>query len=166
MKVMPESTMAVAKTYLGGQVFSDYSVTVIPGDGRCLFRALAHGAHLRSGKSAPNVSLEQELADNLRQKVLDELVKQREVSEWFIEGKFEDYVKWMRLPDAWGGEPELFIASHVLKMPIIVYMHKGNLEGIIPIAEYGQEYGKNSPITILYHEFGHYDIVQIAHRGG
>eukprot|EP00249_Psilotum_nudum_P013976 c24605_g1_i2 orf=312-710(+) len=101
MKVMPESTMAVAKTYLGGQVFSDYSVTVIPGDGRCLFRALAHGAHLRSGKSAPNV--------------LDELVKQREVSEWFIEGKFEDYVKWMRLPDAWGGEPELFIASHVLK---------------------------------------------------
>eukprot|EP00249_Psilotum_nudum_P013975 c24605_g1_i1 orf=312-752(+) len=115
MKVMPESTMAVAKTYLGGQVFSDYSVTVIPGDGRCLFRALAHGAHLRSGKSAPNVSLEQELADNLRQKVLDELVKQREVSEWFIEGKFEDYVKWMRLPDAWGGEPELFIASHVLK---------------------------------------------------
>ena len=41
----------------------------IPGDGRCLFRSVAHGACLRSGKPAPNESFQRELADDLRAKV-------------------------------------------------------------------------------------------------
>lgn len=41
----------------------------IPGDGRCLFRAVAHGACLRAGKPAPSVSIQRELADDLRAKV-------------------------------------------------------------------------------------------------
>lgn len=43
--------------------------TGIPGDGRCLFRSVAHGAHLRAGKSAPSESLQRELADSLRARV-------------------------------------------------------------------------------------------------
>lgn len=43
--------------------------TGIPGDGRCLFRSVAHGACLRSGKPAPNESLQRELADDLRARV-------------------------------------------------------------------------------------------------
>ena len=38
----------------------------IPGDGRCLFRSVAHGACLRNGKPAPNESLQKQLADELR----------------------------------------------------------------------------------------------------
>jgi hypothetical protein len=38
--------------------------------------------------------------------------------------------------------------------------------GLISIAEYGQEYGKEDPVQLLYHGFGHYDSLQIpANRG-
>lgn len=41
----------------------------IPGDGRCLFRSVVHGACLRYGKPAPSESHQRELADELRAKV-------------------------------------------------------------------------------------------------
>lgn len=38
----------------------------IPGDGRCLFRSVVHGACLRAGKPSPSENHEKELADELR----------------------------------------------------------------------------------------------------
>ena len=38
----------------------------IPGDGRCLFRSVIHGACIRSGKPIPNEDLQRKLADELR----------------------------------------------------------------------------------------------------
>lgn len=148
------------------KIFTDYSVIGIPGDGRCLFRSVAHGACVRSGKSPPNEILQKELADELRAKVVDELVKRREETEWFIEGDFDTYVSNMRKSREWGGEPELLMASHVLQMPITVYMYDRNSGGLISIAEYGQEYGKDNPIEVLYHGFGHYDALQIPGQRG
>lgn len=145
----------------GKKVFTDYSITGIPGDGRCLFRSLAHGACLRSGKPAPNESLQRELADELRVRVADEFIKRREETEWFVEGDFDSYVSHIRKPHVWGGEPELLMASHVLEMPITVYMYDTDSGGLISIAEYGQEYGKENPIRVLYHGSGHYDALQI-----
>ncbi|KAJ0961735.1 hypothetical protein J5N97_000054 [Dioscorea zingiberensis] len=79
-------------TSRGKKVYTDYSITGIPGDGRCLFRSLAHGACIRSGKKPLNENLQRELADELRAQVADELVKRREETEWFIEGDFDNYV--------------------------------------------------------------------------
>ncbi|CAI9287830.1 unnamed protein product [Lactuca saligna] len=157
----------------GKQVHTDYSVIGIPGDGRCLFRAVAHGACIRSGKPAPSERMQRELADELRARVADEFVKRREETEWFIEGDFDSYVSQMRKTHVWGGEPELLMASHVLKMPIWVYMSDADSGGLICIAEYGDEYkSKNNssssnkkddpnPIRVLYHGFGHYDALHI-----
>lgn len=145
----------------GKQVYTNYSITGIPGDGRCLFRSVAHGACLRAGKPSPSEGLQRELADELRASVADEFIKRREETEWFVEGDFDSYVSQMRKPHVWGGEPELFMASHVLQMPITVYMYDENAGGLISIAEYGQEYGKENPIRVLYHGFGHYDSLQI-----
>eukprot|EP00249_Psilotum_nudum_P005727 c19155_g1_i2 orf=683-1579(+) len=151
----------IVKASHGKELCTDFTVTGIPGDGRCLFRAVAYGACLKRGEVAPSPELQQELADELRQKVVDELTKRRSESEWFIEGDFDTYIKRMRQPHVWGGEPELLMASHVLKMPITVYMHEESSKGLISIAEYGQEYGKENPINVLYHGFGHYDALQI-----
>ncbi|XP_047342452.1 OVARIAN TUMOR DOMAIN-containing deubiquitinating enzyme 4 [Impatiens glandulifera] len=149
------------------KVWTDYSVIGIPGDGRCLFRSVAHGACLRSGKPAPNGSLQKELADKLRVLVADEFVKRRKETEWFVEGEFDAYVSEIRKPLVWGGEPELFMASHVLQMPITVYMIDENSGGLISIVEYGQEeYGKENPIQVLYHGFGHYDALLIPGNKG
>ncbi|PON91650.1 OTU domain containing protein [Trema orientale] len=150
----------------GRNIYTDYSVIGIPGDGRCMFRSVAHGACLRSGKPAPSESLQRELADDLRARVADEFIKRREETEWFVEGDFDTYVSEIRKPHVWGGEPELFMASHVLQMPITVYMHDRDAGGLISIAEYGQEYGKENPIRVLYHGFGHYDALQIPRKKG
>lgn len=141
----------------GKMVYTDYSVIGIPGDGRCLFRSVAHGACLRSGKPAPSETLQRNLADELRAMVADEFSRKREETEWFIESDFDTYVSQIQKPHVWGGEPELLMLSHVLEMPITVYMRDDNSKGLISIAEYGQEYGKEDPIRVLYHGSGHYD---------
>ncbi|KAI4985613.1 hypothetical protein ZWY2020_018243 [Hordeum vulgare] len=129
-----------ASTSHGKKVYTDYSVTGIPGDGRCLFRSVVHGACIRSGKPIPNEDLQRKLADELRSMVADEFVTRREETEWFVEGDFDTYVSQIKQPHVWGGEPELFMASHVLQMPITVYMRDEDVGGLITIAEYGQEY--------------------------
>ncbi|GFY91548.1 hypothetical protein Acr_07g0017440 [Actinidia rufa] len=75
----------------------------IPGDGRCLFRSVAHGACMRAGRPSPSESLQKELADELRAKVADEFIKRRTETEWFVEGDFDTYVMQMRQPHIWGG---------------------------------------------------------------
>ncbi|CAN4123154.1 unnamed protein product [Withania somnifera] len=149
----------------GKKVYTDYSVIGIPGDGRCLFRSVAHGACVRSGKPSPDENLQRQLADELRA-VADEFIKRREETEWFIEGDFNTYVAQIRNFHVWGGEPELLMASHVLQMPISVYMYDQDASGLISIAEYGQEYGKDNPIKVLYHGFGHYDALHIPGKKG
>ncbi|CAA6672328.1 unnamed protein product [Spirodela intermedia] len=139
----------------GKKVFTDYAVTGIPGDGRCLFRS-----------PVPDEALQRELADELRSKVADEFIKRREETEWFIEGDFDSYVSQIRKPHAWGGEPEILMATHVLEVPITVYMYSEDSGGLIAIAEYGQEYGKENPIRVLYHGYGHYEALQIPSKRG
>ncbi|CAL5087692.1 unnamed protein product [Urochloa decumbens] len=150
----------------GKKVYTDYSVTGIPGDGRCLFRSVAHGACIRSGKPIPSEDLQRKLADDLRTMVADEFIKRRAETEWFVEGDFDIYVSQIRKPHVWGGEPELFMASHVLQMPITVYMHDKEAGGLMAIAEYGQEYGTEAPVQVLYHGYGHYEALQIPGKGG
>lgn len=54
----------------------------------------------------------------------------------------------------------------ICRMPISVYMYDQDANGLISIAEYGQEYGKDNPIKILYHGFGHYDALHIPGKKG
>ncbi|XP_062091880.1 uncharacterized protein LOC133797824 [Humulus lupulus] len=141
---------------------ADYRVTGVLADGRCLFRAIAHVACLRNGEEAPDEIRQRELADELRAQVVNELLKRREESEWFIEGDFDAYVKNIQQPYVWGGEPELLMASHVLKTPIWVFMIDRNNGRLANIAKYGEEYVKNeeNPINVLFHGYGHYDILE------
>ncbi|XP_038974265.1 OVARIAN TUMOR DOMAIN-containing deubiquitinating enzyme 4-like isoform X2 [Phoenix dactylifera] len=141
--------------------FYKFSIEGIPGDGRCLFRSVAHGACLRTGKPSPSENLQKELADELRLKVANEFITRRSDTEWFLEGDFDTYVTQIRKPHMWGGEPELLMCSHVLRMPITVYMHTRGSDDLQIISEYGQEYGKEDPIRVLYHGYGHYDALQI-----
>nr|GMD58898.1 OTU domain-containing protein [Ipomoea batatas] len=128
--------------------------TGVPADGRCLFRAIAHVDCLRNGGEAPDENRQRELADELRAKVVNELLQRRKEAEWFIEGDFDAYVKRIEKPYVWGGEPELLMASHVLQS-------SGSL---INISNYGEKYQKeedgDTPINVLFHGYGHYDILE------
>lgn len=171
------------------RVYSNYCVTMIVGDGRCLFRSVAHGACLRfdtgfwSAKPPRQIEHEQRvMADMLREEAVDELVRRREEAEWFIAGNFTAYVRRMRQPHTFGGEPELAMLSHVLQHPITVYMARmenehggggGGGGGVTVVAKYGEEeYGttvdtgvKNVPIRVLYHPARrHYEALQVFPR--
>ncbi|XP_004502312.1 OVARIAN TUMOR DOMAIN-containing deubiquitinating enzyme 4-like [Cicer arietinum] len=139
---------------------SNLPITRIPGDGRCLFRSVVYGACLRTGEPPPSHTKQRELADELRAKVVDEFIKRRADTEWFLEGDFNTYTIQMRKPQAWGGEPELLMSSHVLQMPITVVMQDTNSNNLKIIAEYGQEYGKENPVRVIYDGYGHYDVIQ------
>ncbi|GAA0157898.1 cysteine protease [Lithospermum erythrorhizon] len=145
---------------------SNYKVKGVPADGRCLFRAIAHMACLRNGEEAPDENLQKELADKLRAQVVDELTRRREEAEWFIEGDFDAYVKRIQQPYVWGGEPELLMASHVLKAPISVFMSDRSSSELTKIANYGEDYKKDdeSAINVLFHGYGHYDILEIVNQ--
>ncbi|KAL1325737.1 hypothetical protein AAHE18_13G181700 [Arachis hypogaea] len=112
----------------------------IPGDGRCLFRSVVYGACLRRREPSPSLNRQKELADDLRAKVVDEFIKRRADTEWFLEDDFDTYTGQMRKPHVWGGEPELLMSSHVLQMPITVVMEDKKSKNLKVIAEYGQEY--------------------------
>ncbi|KAK9674570.1 hypothetical protein RND81_12G241400 [Saponaria officinalis] len=141
---------------------SSFRVTGVQADGRCLFRAIAHGACLQSGKEAPDENRQRELADELRAQVVDELLKRRKDVEWFIGEDFDTYVKRIQQPYVWGGEPELAMASHVLKKTITVFMKDRSTSGLKNIANYGEEYKNDDepPINVLFHGYGHYDILE------
>nr|GEV56560.1 OTU domain-containing protein At3g57810 isoform X2 [Tanacetum cinerariifolium] len=51
--------------------------------------------------------------------VTDEFVNRRVETEWFIEGEFDSYASQMRKTHAWGGEPELLMASFILHLPAV-----------------------------------------------
>ncbi|KAL5733636.1 hypothetical protein ACOSQ2_033328 [Xanthoceras sorbifolium] len=139
-----------------------YKVTGVLADGRCLFRAIAHGACLKNEEDAPDENRQRELADDLRAQVVDELLRRREETEWFIEGDFDTYVKRIQQPYVWGGEPELLMASHVLKKLISVFMIDQSSGNLVNIANYGEEYQKDKedPINVLFHGYGHYDLLE------
>ncbi|KAK9078721.1 hypothetical protein SSX86_002778 [Deinandra increscens subsp. villosa] len=141
---------------------TSYRITGVPADGRCLFRAIAHMVCLRNGEEAPDENQQKQLADELRAQVVDELLKRRKEIEWFIEEDFDVYVKRIEKPYVWGGEPELLMASHVLKTEISVYMLESNTQKLLNIASYGKEYEKDdkSLIKVLFHGYGHYDILE------
>nr|GMD52738.1 otu domain-containing protein [Ipomoea batatas] len=142
----------------------NYRVTGVPADGRCLFRAIAHVDCLRNGGEAPDENRQRELADELRAKVVNELLQRRKEAEWFIEGDFDAYVKRIEKPYVWGGEPELLMASHVLQTPISVFMIHRSSGSLINISNYGEKYQKeedgDTPINVLFHGYGHYDILE------
>ncbi|KAL4576777.1 hypothetical protein LXL04_012876 [Taraxacum kok-saghyz] len=141
---------------------TNYKITGVPADGRCLFRAIAHMVCLRNGEEAPDENRQRELADELRAQVVDELLKRQKEIEWFIEGDFEAYVKTIEKPHVWGGEPELLMASHILKTKISVFMLERSTGKLLNIATYGKEYEKDekSSIKVLFHGYGHYDILE------
>lgn len=62
----------------------------------------------------------------------------------------------MRNPRAWGGEPELSVAPHVLKRPVLVYTISRQKE-LQLVSQYG-DYSSNG-ITLLFSKFGHYDLL-------
>ena len=70
---------------------------------------------------------------------------------------------WNRLPCVYGfGITFIMIQFSISRSPITVSMWDKSSGNLKIIAEYGQEYGKENPIRVLYHGYGHYDALKSA----
>ncbi|GIL55524.1 hypothetical protein Vafri_11091 [Volvox africanus] len=132
----------------------------ISGDGACMFRAIAQGAQMATHGKAMSLESEEVAALNLRQAVVRELRRRREEIEPFLPGiaaDFDEYCRTMSNPMAWGGEPEMVMAVHVVQRPITVYhVEDGQLA---PIVTYGDQLlGSAQPISLLW-SGAHYDLL-------
>ncbi|GLC43468.1 hypothetical protein PLESTB_001560400 [Pleodorina starrii] len=132
----------------------------ISGDGACMFRAIVQGAQVATHGKAMSLESEEVAAQNLRQAVVRELRKRREEMEPFLPGiasDFDEYCRMMSHPMAWGGEPEMVMAVHVVQRPITVYhVQDGELA---PIVTYGDHMlGAVQPINLLW-SGSHYDLL-------
>lgn len=130
--------------------------SVVRGDGRCLFRALARCRSVAKGTGIRGEREEREEADTLRLRAVAELKRHRELLARFfvIEGNFTQYTKKMSQPRTYGGEPELLVLAKVLHVPIAVYIVKGDRYRQIQV--YGKQY-RGDPLRILYSDGVHYD---------
>lgn len=136
------------------------SVMPVPGDGRCLFRAVAaayHGTRFQK-------DVETREADELRRRTValiaanEQLFKKFRVVE---EPSFSRYLQGMSLPTAFGGEPELIALSKLLERPLFVYTTCAR-EGHRRIQAYGLCY-KEPPLRILYSpSIPHYDALVVS----
>eukprot|EP00882_Tetradesmus_deserticola_P005057 GHRQ01005328.1.p1 GENE.GHRQ01005328.1~~GHRQ01005328.1.p1 ORF type:complete len:264 (+),score=91.74 GHRQ01005328.1:81-872(+) len=138
--------------------FVKYGIT---GDGSCMFRACVQGHHQlqHAGQQLP-ASQEYGKALALRQAVVEELRKNRADMEPFLPGiadDFDDYLARMAQPGAWGGEPELLMASRVLQRPIRVY--QSGWGGPQYILTYGEDLEQSAAAMHLLWSGAHYDLL-------
>jgi OTU domain-containing protein 6 len=137
----------------------------ITGDGRCLFRSLAQGAHIVGHTSTTqNTTLlpfaeETSAADMLRAAVCEELLRRQGEMEPFIDDDFAAYVQDMRQASTWGGEPELAMSVHVLQRPVAVYTATAQ-DTLFLLSRYGEdEYAGQQDVALFFHGAGHYDLL-------
>jgi hypothetical protein len=130
----------------------------IKGDGRCMFRSISRSlAHAE--KRPLSEKMETNDADYMRSACYQVIcVDRRDAFEKakVIEGDMRQYCQSMKSPNFYGGEPELFVLSEVLRRPITVYVP--NQGGFKAIVEYGSKYtSERKRIRILYNGQNHYD---------
>lgn len=156
-----------------------FGLRQIVGDGRCMFRALAQGAHyctlLDADPSQPlkflTASQETNEADSLRNAVCDALLDRKDHFAAFIDSdessSFEDYVKNMRQERTFGGEPELVAAADVIRRPITVFALNPEKKELRLVSEYvcsdAVAAPGDWPVPLVYHaagpQSGHYDLL-------
>lgn len=128
----------------------------VRGDGRCLFRSIARGRAVARGRQIPSERAEREDADNLRERAVAELKRNRELLARFyvIEGNFAQYTKKMSHSRTFGGEPELLMLAKILHTPIAVYILFNDRYRQIQV--YGKQY-RGDPLRVLYSDGVHFD---------
>jgi hypothetical protein len=131
-------------------------------DGNCLFNAIVQSRSLNSGNGRPLGSTEERVqARVLREDVVAQLLAQREFVEPFLPMPFNQYVEAMRMDGAWGGEPELSMASIVMEAVISVYASSDmSLVAEYDVAEEGRRSTSPLRIPVLYHQDLHYDALK------
>lgn len=129
----------------------------MPGDGRCLYRAIAYGLAHSNGVRLSKREQTNE-ADRLRTLAHDTIrwkLKEEFRQNHVIEGDIEEYCDCMQDVSFYGGEAEIIALSYALKSSIAVYVDCKT--GLKRINVYGQRRRVRHSISVLFNGHNHYD---------
>ena len=122
-------------------------IVLIPSDGDCLYKAIAHQFSLKKQKELSVDNLREKVADYIRQNIDDFLpfMTNPDTCEMLTSEEFEEYCSKIENTKVWGGQLEIRALSNSLKCPITVIQATG--PGSI---DQGAEY-EGPPLVITYH---------------
>lgn len=153
------STEHPSSTTTGTSVPSQtYMELDIPGDGNCLYSAVA----LYVGQDQ----------QQLRNQVADELEKKSEKYKDFLELKAgqtpEQYIKGVRGGSEWAGQVEIRALMNILKRPIIVVRPGQNAQNRVQNPDKNLEedkyFASGAPILVKYNGHNHYDAIILIEK--
>lgn len=142
-----------------------FALIRIPGDGSCLFRALAQGNHaLGNGGALLDRTGLLTAGFDLRRSICAVLTARRSSIEPFLDCPFPAYIESMSLEGTWGGEPELAAAPAALRRPVCVYeaTARGPLGGVAAlrkVSAYGVDRFPDTPPVCVLFSGAHYDLL-------
>lgn len=122
----------------------NFDVVSMDADGNCLFRSVSHQVH-----GCPEKHLD------IRQHVCNMFVQNRSAYKDILGalgGTFDGYIKRMRVPGIWGGEPEIRMVEMIFGRPVEIWE---SATGPRNTMREGRD--NNNPIRITYHGGNHYN---------
>lgn len=124
-----------------------FKMFLIPSDGDCLYKAIAHQMTLTKQKQLSVENLREIVAIYIRQHKDDFIpfMTNPDTCEMMTSEEFEEYCNKIENTKVWGGQLEIRALSNSLKCPISVIQATGT--GSI---DQGTEY-EGSPLVITYH---------------
>lgn len=101
---------------------------------------------------------EKAAAAHLRQDICNELQKQKDDIEPFLETDIASYIAHMSQASTWGGEPELSVATHCLQRPVEVFTYGAT--GLQVMSTYSDPKHEDAEaVNVLFNGIGHYDLL-------
>ena len=149
------SNMTPAKQSRGGAAMK-WVIQRSPGDGSCLFHSVS------TGSDVPAKQLRKQTVRYLNDHRGDDIsgMTLKQLIETDPGVTFSNYVNNMKSSTEWGGGPEIFAMSRILKRSILVYSKDDS--GMKLISSLGEYKGsKLKPIRLLYSGSSHYDCLVI-----
>lgn len=122
-------------------------IVLIPSDGDCLYKAIAHQFTLKTQKELSVDNLRENVANYIRQNRDDFIpfMTNPDTCEMLTDEEFEEYCAKIENTKVWGGQLEIRALSNSLKCPITVIQATG--PGSI---DQGAEF-EGPPLVITYH---------------
>ena len=124
-----------------------FTIKKMGADGNCLFRSVAD-----------QVFGDQEMHDQVRERVMDYISAERDHFSQFITEDFDQYVARKRRDRTYGNNTEIQAVGELYNRPIEIYTF--NRDGLQVINLFHGQYSTdNAPIRLSYHHGNHYNSV-------
>ena len=122
------------------------NIHYVEGDGNCLFRAIAH--QLFEDESKWNIC---------RKDIVKYITSNKDYFELFMEDdeKFDDYIDRMIQSGEWGGNHEIYAATQIYQVDIVIYQH--NTPPFV--CKFEQKTVDTKEIYLSYHGECHYNSI-------